>query len=71
MDQSNKLNLTAPVYRYFEFVSINDKNSCIYLNVLFVKKVIKNRKINKAYHVKFPNTCLKRHHLNEYSEIKN
>ena len=38
----------------------------------FEKKVIKKRsQINKAYHVKFPNTCLKRHHLNEYSEIKN
>jgi hypothetical protein len=47
MDQSNKLNLTAPVYRYFEFVSINDKNSCIYLNVLFRKKSNKKAKSNQ------------------------
>jgi len=42
MAKENKLNLTAPVCSYFEFVSIND-------NVLFVKKSIINElKLNSA-----------------------
>lgn len=70
MAQANNLNLTAHVYRYYAFVSINDKNSCIF-ECLVCKKSNKKREV-KSIKATTSNlrTHLQRHHTNEYSELE-
>jgi hypothetical protein len=71
MAKENKLNLTAPVYSYFEFVSINDKNSCTF-ECLVCKKIDNKRVEVKSIKTTTSNlrTYLQRHHTNEYSELE-
>ena len=47
----SKLVLQAPVYKYFEFISMNDKQSCLYnclLCVALKKKIAECRSMNST-----------------------